>query len=91
MSVTLDQLDKLVYKLNEEICGMEFGIAVELHSSGYIYSISMNDMLLYDPEVQSISEEEEEIVQIERICRNKIIEFCEYMGGVAEVMKKNRI
>ncbi len=76
MSITLDQLDKIVHSLNEDIGGAEQGYLANLDSTGYSYGISLNGFTLYNPEVQSVDEDGDVPYQIERICRENLLEYC---------------
>lgn len=78
MSITLDQLDKIVHALNEDIGGSGGGYMVALDSTGYTYGISLNGFALYDPEVHTLAEDVEEDYQIELICRKNLLEYCNF-------------
>lgn len=78
MSITLDQLDKIVHYLNEEIGGADRGYMVSLYSTGYTYGISLNGFTLYDPERDTLSDVINEDYQIELICRNNLLDFCNF-------------
>ena len=75
MSITLDQLDKIVHALNEDIGGSDSGYMVSLDSTGYTYGISLNGFTLFNPEHHTLSEDVDEVYQIELICRNNLIDF----------------
>lgn len=82
MSITLDQLDKIVHALNEDLHNgydfqPEFGL-VDLSSSGYTYCITIGDYALYDAELHSLPEDVEEAYAIELHCRNRLIDFCNF-------------
>jgi hypothetical protein len=78
MSITLDQLDKIVHALNEDIGASDPGYMVSLDSSGYSYGISINGFTLYNPDHHSIDDELDEAIQIERICRDNLLEFASF-------------
>jgi len=78
MSITLDQLDKIVHSLNEDIEGSDRGYLVNLDSTGYTYGISINGFTLYDPEQHSLEEGVDEATQIERICRDNLLDFASF-------------
>ena len=78
MSITLDQLDKIVHSLNEDIGGADQGYLASLDSTGYSYGISLNGFTLYNPEVQSVDEDGDVPYQIERICRENLLEYCNF-------------
>ena len=78
MSITLDQLDKIVHSLNEDIGGSGKGYMAELYSTGYTYGISLNGFALYDPDQNTTDEDSDEAEQVERICRDSLIDFCNF-------------
>ena len=78
MSITLDQLDKIVHALNESIGASDPAYMVNLDSTGYTYGISLNGCALYDPDRDTLSEDIEEVYQIELICRNNLIEYANF-------------
>ena len=78
MSITLDQLDKIVHTLNEQISGSHPAYMVSLESTGYTYCISLNGFALYDPDVHTISEDIEEAYGIELICRSNLLDYCSF-------------
>lgn len=75
MSIKLDQLDKIVHAINEDIGRAEKGYLAELYSTGYTYGISLNGFTLFNPEHHTLSEDVDEVYQIELICRNNLIDF----------------
>ena len=78
MSITLDQLDKIVHALNEDIGGAELGYLAGLDSTGYTYGISLNGFTLYDPDIHTLAEDVDEAYQIERICRDNLLDYCNF-------------
>lgn len=78
MSIALDQLDKIVHSLNEDIGGAEKGYLAELYSTGYTYGISLNGFALYDPDLHALAEDVDEDYQIERISRENLLEYCNF-------------
>lgn len=78
MSITLDQIDKIVHALNEDIGGSGKGYMAELYSTGYTYGISLAGYALYDPDIHTLAEDVEEDYQIERICRSNLLEYCNF-------------
>lgn len=88
MSITLDQLDKIVHKLNNDLHNgydfpPEYGL-VGIDSSGYTYCISIGDYALYDAELHSLPEDVEEVYAIELHCRNRLIDFCNFWAKARE-------
>ncbi len=88
MSITLDQLDKIVHSLNNDIHNgydipPEFGL-VELHSTGYTYYIMLGGFALYDAENHYIEDWCEEAEVIERHCRSRLIDFCNFWAHARE-------
>ena len=77
MSITLDQLDKIVHALNEDIGGSS-GYMAGLYSTGYTYGISICDFALYDPDQHTTDDDSDEAEQVERICRDNLIDFCNF-------------
>lgn len=78
MSITIEQLDNIVHWLNEDIGGSERGYLVSLGSTGYSYCISLNGFILYDPDLHSIDEDGDAAYQIERICRDSLLMYCNF-------------
>lgn len=78
MNIKLDDLDKLVHALNEDLGGSDSAYMVSLDSTGYTYGISLNGFSLFNPEWDTLSEDVDEVYQIELICRNNLIDFCNF-------------